>query len=304
MVQHFLPVNGLVHRLAHQLAGDRVGPGHAGVIGRVAFGEIHAAQEQGQVVGGDAGLGRLHSIPAGLKLQFPGQGRDVDFAGQQGSQPGQVFPNPPYFHFQEVGVLAAPVRLGSLFKPDALTQLRATVHIRAGAGGLLVKPFYPYGVELVLAQHQNLAAAKASGEDGRRVEGQGVEGVFHGVIIDSLNVARFPEEGSRPGLRVFAQDTVMSRHRVMSGELAEAEVEGHALLQVEGPLPSVFAPLPALGQAGDAFVGLGVQTDQGLGVGVELVVRRTADGPVPVGLLHFAQGVNHPGYLSLNLRHR
>src|SRR5262249_9430743 len=82
-----------------------------------------------------------------------------------------------------------------------------------------------------------------------------------------------------------------------------AEMEGHALAQVQRPLGHVGVRFPFLRQARDERAGLGIQVQQGLQVGIILELIGPTDDPEAVGLVDPGRGKDDALYLRLGWQH-
>src|SRR5262249_36092832 len=79
-------------------------------------------------------------------------------------------------------------------------------------------------------------------------------------------------------------DEGMRMDHILSGELAKAVVELHALTQIKGPFFQVRADLPLFCQARHILTRLGVDVEQRFQKGIVLQMLGASDGPEAVAL--------------------
>jgi hypothetical protein len=210
----------------------------------------------------------------------------VRLARQQQRQPGRFLAGQPEHQLLERGLLALPVVVGAL-EGDRQARLAADVAVRPGAGRPLLEPLLPLLVPLGLADDSEIAGAR------RRVRhdrGRPLEAEHDLVVVDRLDLLDLAPEPRerRGGFRTHHQR--MRVDDVLRGERPVAEVELHALAQVERPVLEVGAGRPLLGQAWRVLAGLRIHLEQRLEERVVLQMVGARDDPEAVALVEAGGG--------------
>ena len=207
----------------------------------------------------------------------------MDVARKQQRKTRRFLAGNPELEFLVVHLVAGPVFVIAL-EHDVEAGLPPAVHEGAGPGGPLVEAFDSLLVPLCLAGYAQVAGTLDGKHHGRGHD-RILEAKHHRVLVDGLHFLGRDPHCAQRRRRILADQQRVGVHDVSGRHLPVAEVELHALAQVEGPLLEVGAVLPLRRQRRDGVPRLGVHSEQRLPEGFELEVVRTRDGPEAVALV-------------------